>query len=146
MTFNPRDELRKLASADAHLGGRKLTFKEQCAAFAASYDGVRNKVIARAFGISPQTASLIAGCLEHDPDPYRRDLVVGADGAPVTRIVERDHNKSRHPNRNRRYENVALEFETLGVDEFNARYMTPEIIARLTAARRLADPTRNASK
>ena len=146
MTFNPRHELSKLASADAHLGGRKLTFNEQCAAFAASYDGVRNKVIARAFGISPQTASLIAGCLQQDPDPYRRDLIFGPDGKPVVRVVERDHNKGRHPSRNRRYENVAREFETLGVDDFNARYMTPEIIDKLTAARRMVDPTKNATK
>ena len=146
MTFNPRDELRKLAAADAHLGGRKLSFVEQCAAFAASYDGVRNKVIARAFGISPQTVSLIAGCLQQDPDPYRRDLILAADGKPVARIVERDHNRGRHPSRNRRYENVAREFETLGVDEFNALYMTSDIVERLTAARREVDPTKNVSK
>ena len=30
---------------------RKLTFTEKCGAFAALYDGVANKVVARAFGI-----------------------------------------------------------------------------------------------
>ena len=78
MSFNPEAELRTLAEADARRGGRKLAFRLQCAAFAALYEGVAPKVVGFAFKISPQTVSYISGCLDNDPDPYRREKVEAA--------------------------------------------------------------------
>ena len=140
MSFNPEEELRKLAALDSGRTGRKLSFRAQCAAFAALYDGISPRVVGRAFGISPQTVSYISGCLEHDPDPWRREVVEVADEKHRVEMVERatphDHNSRRNPARYRRYETVAREFEALGKAEFLHRYMTPEVIDLLTAARR----------
>ena len=47
----------------------------------------------------------------------------------------RDHNHGRSPNRIRHYEAVAREFEALGVQEFNRRYLTEDILDRLARAR-----------
>ena len=146
MTFNPREEMRKIAELERTIGGPKLSFAEQCAAFAAMYEGAPNRVVRRAFGISAQTASKLAGCLEHDPEPYRREMVeVITDDANrkvemVERLTAHDHNGRRNPARFRHYEIVAREFEALGAEEFCHRYLTPEMVDRLTAARRrLAD-------
>ena len=143
MSFNPEAELRTLAEADARRGGRKLAFRLQCAAFAALYEGVAPKVVGFAFKISPQTVSYISGCLENDPDPYRRETVEAATDPArphrvelVQRVLAHDHNDRRNPNRYRRYENVAREFEALGKEEFLRRYMTPGIIDQLAAARK----------
>ena len=133
MTFNPREEMRKIAESERTIGGPKLTFAEQCAAFAAMYEGAPNRVVRRAFGISAQTASRLAGCLEYDPDPYRTtfnkktDLVSGREA--------HDHNGRRNPARFRHYESVGREFEALGAEEFIHRYLTPEMVDRITAAR-----------
>jgi hypothetical protein len=117
--------------------GRKLTFNERCAAFALMYGGAKNMVVARAFGISATTASNIAGCLEYDPHPYQREMVYDeASKAMVERTRERDHNRTRNPNRSRRYEDVAREFEALGEAEFNRRYVTEEIFNRARLANR----------
>ena len=138
--FNPREEIRRLAESERTIGGPKLSFAEQCAAFAALYDGAPNRVVRRAFGISAQTASKLAGCLEHDPDPYRREVVEVTTEDHRVEMIERvtshDHNDRRNPARYRHYEPVAREFEALGADAFAARYLTPEIIDRLAAARK----------
>lgn len=109
------------------VGARKLTFREQCGAFAALYAGVRNQVVARAFGVSLQCASKISGCLEYDPDPDRQD----ENGE---RIVM-DHNRNRKPDRHRHYETVGREFEALGVEEFNRRYYTERVHKRIIVAK-----------
>ena len=135
---NPNEELWRMARADAHLGGRKLKFSTQCAAFAAAYAGIQSNVIGLAFGISPQTVSYISGCLERDPEPYRYPIAKEND-PEVTRPPRpepHDHNARRNPNRYRRYEAVAREFEVLGSVEFTARYMTPENLAKISGARR----------
>ena len=108
------DELRVEALAGEKLGARKLTFTEQCGAFAALYDGVRNQTVARAFGVSLQCASKISGCLEYDPDPYRLEYDKGAnpDFDTPTKVM-RDHNRNRKPARHRHYESVAREFQAL---------------------------------
>lgn len=138
--FNPHEELRKMAEADARRGGRKMSFRLQCAAFAALYEGVAPKIVGFAFKLSPQTVSYISGCLEHDPDPYVRETVEEVDSEGRYRVVEkvtpRDHNDTRNPNRFRRYQDVAREFEALGKDQFISRYMTPQLIDRLAAARK----------
>ena len=143
MVFNPEAELRALAEADARRGGRKMSFARQCAAFAALYEGVAPKVVGLAFTISPQTVSYISGCLENDPEPYKREMVeVVPDPLQphrvelVERVTTHDHNDGRNPARYRRYETVAREFEALGKDEFIRRYMTPRIIDQLSAARK----------
>jgi hypothetical protein len=125
----PRTAAEMLAEASAgeNIGARKLTFREQCGAFSALYGGVRNQVVARAFGISVQCASLISGCLEYDPDPHRYDR----DGD----LVLRDHNRNRKPNRHRHYEDVAREFELLGKEEFDRRYYTERVHNRIILAK-----------
>jgi hypothetical protein len=134
MTFNPRLELRKLIEANKYAAYRKLSFRRQCAAFAALYDGVRPAVVARTFRISPQTVSHIGGCLENDPDPYRTVFDPATDLAAGREY--HDHNAARSPSRRRHYPIVAREFEALGADEFMRRYLTPDILADIAEATR----------
>ena len=121
------EELRAEALEGEKIGARKLTFREQCGAFAALYAGVRNQVVARAFGVSLQCASKLSGCLEYDPDPYR-------DVEDGERILM-DHNRNRRPNRVRHYETVAREFEALGREEFDRRYYTERVLNRIIVAK-----------
>ena len=73
--FDYKAEMEKLRRTSLRRRARvahKLAFSEQCAAFAAMYCcSAQNQIVARAFGISRQTASYIAGCLERDPNPTR---------------------------------------------------------------------------
>jgi hypothetical protein len=115
-SWNVENAMAQLRASNTG-GGRKMSFNDQCAAFAAMYGGAKNMVVARAFDISLTTASNISGCLEQDPTPWQREMIY-RDGAMVENIRPRDHNKIRNPNRSRRYENVAREFEALGVDIF----------------------------
>ena len=137
------EEMLAEALVDENVGARKLTFTEKCGAFAALYSGVRNQVVARAFGISLQCASKISGCLEYDPDPYREEYAIGqrADGtfhnpdleAPAK--VLKDHNRNRNPNRHRHYQDVGREFEALGPEEFKRRYYTERTHKRIIVAK-----------
>ncbi len=111
-------------------GGRKLTFPEQCGAFAALYGGQKNRVVAKAFGLSIQGASKLSGCLEVDPDPYR----VVAKGDDLSKVML-DHNRNRNPGRHRHYQDVAREFEALGKEEFNRRYYTERVHNRILLAK-----------
>ena len=111
-------------------GGRKLTFPEQCGAFAALYGGQKNRVVAKAFGLSVQGASKLSGCLEQDPDPYR----IVAKGDDLSKVML-DHNRNRNPNRRRHYQDVAREFEALGKEEFNRRYYTERVHTRILLAK-----------
>ena len=111
-----------------NIGARKLTFSEQCGAFAALYAGVRNQIVARAFGVSLQCASKISGCLEYDPDPYHEEE--GVEGK-----ILMDHNRNRNPSRRRHYETVGREFEALGAEEFNRRYYTERVHKRIILAK-----------
>ena len=118
------------------IGARKLTFTEQCGAFAALYAGVRNQVVARAFGVSLQCASKISGCLEYDPEPYRVEYAAGQNAdLEMPQKVLRDHNRNRSPARHRHYETVAREFEALGVEEFNRRYYNERTHKRILLAK-----------
>jgi hypothetical protein len=122
---------------------RKLTFHTQCGIFAALYGGCTNRVIARAFDLSSTTVSLISGCLERDPDPYRLDTEAEAVhpkhgyklGYLTGRKVKHDHNARRNPNRLRHYQDVRREFEALGADEFTRRYFTQAILDRIVIAK-----------
>jgi hypothetical protein len=112
---------------------RKLSFHTQCGIFAALYGGCTNRVIARAFGLSPTTVSLLSGCLERDPDPYRVRIDPRTDMARG--LEKHDHNDRRNPNRIRHYETVGREFEALGRDEFNRRYFTEAIQRKIIIAK-----------
>jgi hypothetical protein len=124
-----------------NVGARKLTFAEKCGAFAALYSGYRNQVVARAFGISVQATSKLSGCLEYDPDPYKREVVEVVDEHHRVELVERvtphDHNaiNNRNPNRHRHYQDVGREFEALGAEEFIRRYYTERIHKRIILAK-----------
>ena len=134
------DELMAEATAGNTERRRKLTFRQQCGAFAALYGGQSNYVVAEAFGVSLTTISHLSGCLEYDPDPYRFEVDPKTDLVRDEKVL-RDHNRNRSPNRRRHYEDVAREFDALGVQRFNDRYYRPvhERImlakARLDAAR-----------
>ena len=128
------DELMKDVRAGQSLAGRKLTFREQCGAFAALYGGASNQVVARAFGLSVQTVSKISGCLENDPDPYRFEVDPKTDLVQDDKILM-DHNRNRSPSRRRHYEDVAREFEAKGKDRFTALYYTPRVHERLMLAK-----------
>ena len=137
------DELMDEVKAGESLGGRKLTFPEKCGAFAALYGGAKNQIVARAFGLSVQTVSKLSGCLSYDPEPYREEYATGkrADGtfhnpdleAPMKVLM--DHNRNRNPSRALHYNDVAREFEALGVTEFTRRYYTERIHKRIILAK-----------
>ena len=136
------EELRAAALEGEKIGARKLTFTEKCGAFAALYAGIRNQVVARAFGISIQATSKLSGCLEYDPDPYRREVVEEITDSThphrvemVERATLRDHNRNRNPARQRHYRDVASEFEALGREEFDRRYYTERILNRIILAK-----------
>ena len=128
------DDLKAAIAAEGRGAARKLTFSEHCGAFAALYGGAKPKVVAKAFGISPQTVSYLSGCLESDPDPYRYEIDPKTDMA-TGRKVNLDHDRSRSPNRVRHYPNVRREFEALGVEEFNRRYYNERTIRRIIIAK-----------
>ena len=128
------NELRALALEGELVGARKLTFAAQCGAFAALYSGVRNQVVARAFGLSVQAVSYLSGCLESDPEP-RKTITTFRDGEMVQETSFRDHNRNRSPNRIRRYVEVGREFEALGEEEFARRYYTARVVKRILAAK-----------
>ena len=133
------EELKAEALRGQWLGGRKLTFSEKCGAFAALYAGVSNKVVAYAFGLAAQTVSKLSGCLEYDPEPYKREVMEVADEKHRVEVVEnkimRDHNERRNPARHRHYNDVAREFEALGAEEFDRRYYTERVVKRIIIAK-----------
>ena len=137
--FDPQEAIMK-ANKGNWLGGRKLTFREKCGAFAALYGGQQNQVVARAFGLSVQTVSKLSGCLENDPDPYRHELEDRrADGTRPDLMKDNkvlmDHNRHRMPGRLRHYDEVAREFEAKGRDRFNALYYTERVHNRIMLAK-----------
>ena len=128
------EEMLLEALAGQTSSGRKLTFTQQCGAFAALYSGVRNQVVARAFGISVQCASFISGCLDNDPAPYRTIVKDVGNGVIEKETIMWDHNRNRKPSRRKRYEDVGREFEALGKDAFLARYYTPRVHNKIVLA------------
>ena len=130
------DEMMSELKEGEPWGGRKLTFAQKCGAFAALYGGARNMVVARAFDLSPVTVSKLAGCLESDPEPYRREYKVDAQtGEEVSYNIKRDHNRHRARNRALHYQDIAEEFYNLGRDEFTKKYYTTLTHARIVAAK-----------
>jgi hypothetical protein len=138
-----REAIRKCREGDP----RRLPFETQCAIFAFAYDGMPNRILARAFDVSQTTVSNITGCLERDPNPYRREYKIGSyetfEGTkwrnpdieqPVT--VPDDHNARRNSNRSKRYDQVRREFEVLGETAFYQKYLTKECYRMVAAARR----------
>ena len=118
---------------------RKLSFRQQCEAFAFLYGGFRNIDVARAYGITKATASYISGCLRDDPTPVRTRLKLEGGEVSEESYVS-DHNARRDPRRYRHYEDVAREFEALGMEGFNERYLTQAAWERFRAARAQPGP------
>jgi hypothetical protein len=123
--FDPQLAMQRLTQGISSRPGRKLTFKEQCGAFYALYNGLSASVVSEAFSLSKTTVSNIGGCLERDPRPR---VVEAGDG---TLIEQRDLNARRGPNRSPRYQAVASEFLRLGDEEFARRYFTRTLFDRL---------------
>jgi hypothetical protein len=135
--FDPLKAVAEITDATPNIAGRKLPFSEQCAAFACLYAAkYSQKLIAKVFGVGPDTVSHLAGCLKRDPRPY--DVEPGIVDGQITDIYTRyrDMNRNRNKGRIQRYRRVADEFERLGENEFFHRYYTREIHARMTLARR----------
>jgi hypothetical protein len=135
-----REAIRKCREGDP----RRLPFETQCAIFAFAYDGMPNRILARAFDVSQTTVSNITGCLERDPNPWRLEYATGpkADGTfhnpdlePPVRVPD-NHNGRRNPNRSKRYDQVRREFEALGETAFYQKYLTKEAYRMVAAARR----------
>jgi hypothetical protein len=135
----------------------KLSFSERCGAFCALYQKTPHSIVARAFGITKTTASLLAGCLPEGMDHRVKTMgfeertvmdtsYQGEDGngvpykatVPVDVIIDYDPNRKRNPSRKLRYQDVAREFIHLGRDGFFARYYTDSIHERLIRAKLLA--------
>ena len=133
-SFDPMLALERIRRANRGAKIRKLSFAEQCGAFAALYGGARNAVVAKAFGISAITASYLGGCLENDPSRTRRSIKWTGEGDGEIIQTPCDHNAHRDPERRRRYEDVGREFEALGEEEFVRRYLTPAVYARVQKA------------
>jgi hypothetical protein len=130
--FDPERALAKLRENNRR-GGRKLSFVERCAAFAALYGGAKNMDVSRAFNLSPTSTSYLSGCLNFDPFASRTQLAM-RDGAVVEEEITNDHNQGRNPNRRSHYPDVAREFEALGETEFNKRYYTIDVHNRIIEA------------
>ena len=83
--------------------------------------------------------SKLSGCLEYDPEPYKREMMEVADEHHRVEVVEnkimRDHNERRNPARHLHYNDVAREFEALGAEEFDRRYYTERIVKRIIIAK-----------
>ena len=131
----PMEAMERIRNANRGGGAfRKLSFAERCGAFAALYAGARNAVVAKAFGLNPVTVSYLNGCLQQDPNPTRRTTKWTGEGDGEIVETPDDHNAHRDPRRRRRYEDVGMEFEALGEEEFASRYMTPSVYARIQKA------------
>jgi hypothetical protein len=134
--FNAKAALAELAQGQVNRAVRKLSFPEQCAAFAALYNRVDTRYVAKAFGISVTAASQIGGCLATDPRPYAIELAANDEGVIVEKLVRhRDINRNRTPNRIQRYQRVAEEFRMLGEEAFADQYYTDEIHTRIADAK-----------
>ena len=62
--FDAQRALEELTSG-LHLSQNqaRLSFRERCGAFCALYQKTPHSIVARAFGITKATASMLAGCL-----------------------------------------------------------------------------------
>lgn len=157
--FDPRKAITELVNSQVEGPGRKLSFFDKCAAFAAIYNGTKHAHVALAFGISRIAVSQLGGCLARDPRPYSVELVaekhrvpvLGPDdkpaggfkfvstGAMLEKRTSRDMNENRSPVRKRRYQDVAQEFERLGEEAFFQRYYTEAIHLRLMKVKHSVD-------
>jgi hypothetical protein len=152
--FDVKKAMAELTADQPDFAARKLSFEEKCGAFAALYGGARHSVVARAFGVTPTTVSLLAGCLPYDPDPGRRAY------DPETKTYIGGYqglSRNRIEGRKQHYQDVAKEFIALGEHAFNERYYRPfhdrlwkarnEVTAKhVTAKPRLAGPNPAADK
>lgn len=110
------EELQK--RAQPRKGGRKLTFADQCAAFAALRQFAEFNGVAKVFNLSRTSVSYLAGCLTDD-----RAAFENTDGG----IYDPNLTRNRMPDRQPRYRAVAVEFNRLGEQEFIRRYYTQRL-------------------
>jgi hypothetical protein len=102
LAFSAKDALAQLLEDDEMRSGKRLSFPEQCAAFAAMQNGVRQKIVREAFGLSDAAVSYLANCAR-----------------------ARDGRRQVH------YPHVAREFERLGAEAFRDAYFTDDTWTRL---------------
>lgn len=95
-------------------GGRKLSFFDRCAAYAALYMGARPSIVAEFFSLSETSVSFIAGCRNDTRAPFTNEI-----GTPST---DPNLTRDRSPSRKPRYQDVAAEFDRLGELEFIKTY------------------------
>ena len=124
--FDPVADLRELARLAPAGTGRKLSFDQKCAAYAALYNGVKLSIVAEVFNLSRTSVSNLAGCREDNRPQSTMTVGDYAETFPSPSISKRAY-KGRKP----RYADIAAEFERLGEDEFTARYYTRAIAARI---------------
>lgn len=108
---------------------RKLTFEGHCQVYACLYRGVPQYAVCAMFDISRATASHIAGCRDDTREPVTIEAAGHSETLPGGAL-----NRWRRPQRRDRYRKVAAEFESLGEAEFNRRYFTPTVKARVKNA------------
>ena len=99
---SPLESLEALLAEFPKSQGARLSWGEKCGAFVALHRGVPQNVVAKAFGVTPTTISLLASCLAPRADAKTK------------------------------YANVRREFEALGAERFDAKYYTSDIADRLT--------------
>ncbi len=100
--ISPVEALAAMVAAEPARAARKLSFYGQCSAFYALHAGASRTLVAKAFGVTQSTVSLLANCLAGP----------GRDGKW-------------------RYAGVAEEFNRLGEKAFAERYYTEETHLRL---------------
>jgi hypothetical protein len=122
------DELTRLAPA---VHGRKLNQTMQCAAYAALWNGMSNKIVAEVFNLSLTSVSNLAGCR----NDLRTETIIEVGDYSETHPSP-SLTKRKYRARKARYLAVAREWDRLGADEFIRFYFTPQIAARIRNAMR----------
>jgi hypothetical protein len=128
--FDAISEARELANTYPSRAGRKLTFSQRCSAYAALLEGTSQVLVATAFRLSRASISALANCRKDTRGPVTMEL------AGRTYKVGELNVTPRRRDGQRRYQEVAQEFERLGYEPFMQTYFTPDIKARIKEAAR----------
>lgn len=103
--FNPKMASAELTEGQEQRIGRKLSFPQKCAAFHALSVGAWPADVAKAFGVTATTVSLLKSATRY------RD--------------------STHKTRRQRYPEVAREYQRLGAEAFRDQYYTEDVHTQL---------------
>ena len=109
---------------------RKLSLEGQCTVYACLYQGIHYSIVAEAFGVTRATVSAIGGCRDDEREPVIMEV-----GGHTEKLYTNCLAKRRDPDRHRRYQDVAQEFERLGEDEFFRRYFTDDVVDLMRTAK-----------